>query len=158
MAVRVLPGFLTTAERAALVARADAHVDAFVGGRQAGGYQKHALVDVDDAIAAALDRARAALAIPAGWAFADAWLLRYPRGASIPPHVDPPEATGMQHVRLNAIVRAPRAGGVFTVDGAVVALAEGDAVVFRPDVDVHAVSVVDDGDRLVFSVGAWLPA
>lgn len=157
MAVRALPGFLSPAERAALVARADVNVDAFVGGRQAGGYQKHALVDVDDAIAAVVDRARAALAIPAGWAFADAWLLRYPRGASIPPHIDPPEAPGMQHVRLNAIVRAPARGGVLTVDGAVVALAEGDAVVFRPDAHEHAVSVVDDGARLVFSVGAWLP-
>lgn len=134
---------------------------AWTGGRQGTGYEKAALPPASELSAAVvrlLERAQAAVD-PGGRAAhrQDAWLLRYPRGASVPRHVDPPLDGGLAHVRLNLLVRAPERGGLLRCDGTEVALTAGDAVLFRPDVVVHEVSAVEVGTRLVLSVGANVP-
>lgn len=153
--MRKVEGFLSAGERQALAALSSSS-SSFVPGRQGTGYEKLALRDVAgcDVVVA---RARALLGLADDNALFDAWLLRYPRGSGVPAHVDAAAADDHVHVRVNAVVVAADAGGVLAIDGAVVDLAAGDAVVFRPDVEVHAVSVVDVGERVVFSVGALVP-
>lgn len=94
----------------------------------------------------------------------DAYLLFYPDGSSIPEHRDPaPE--GMKHVRLNAVVRAPSAGGAlrFTKEDGTVStqynfrLNANEALIFSPSEFVHAVDAVV-GPRLVLSLGCLVPA
>lgn len=148
--MRLLRGFLSVDDRVAL----GAVTGGFVAGRQGTGYEKLALRG-DPAVDALVARSLAVLDVDAGSPFWDAYLLRYPTGAGVPAHVDVPEVTGVGHHRLNALVRAGDGGGVLSIGGVVVDLAVGDAVVFRPDVDEHAVTPVRAGERLVWSVGAW---
>ena len=155
--VRTLPAFLTSAERTLLAEIARAGVLAFEPGRQQTGYQKLAVQD-DDRLSSLIDRSLKLLAIPRTSAFWDAWLLFYPRGAQIPGHKDAPEAPGVGHHRLNAIVTPAARGGVLVVHGEEVPLGPGDGVLFRPDLQVHAVSEVVVGERLVWSVGCWKAA
>ena len=147
----IVTSFLTAAELATLrdVARASTLV--WSEGRQETGYYRAAVDAAALGLDALLDRSLAALGVDRA-APHDVWLLRYPHGASIPPHVDPSPKDGQGHHRLNAVVVAPRAGGVLTLDGAPCPLGAGDAVVFRPDVQRHQLSAVD-GERLVWSVG-----
>lgn len=165
---RVHERLLSRAERELVGAHAIAERNRFEGGRQAGGYAKLALAQgsegdvgrADTILAELVARCRARLApLPsaelgrAQWVAFDAYLLRYDVGAFIPPHVDPPLADGNRHLRLNAIVLVPERGGELRLDGERVELAAGDAVVFRPDLREHAVSVVEGSPRLVLSVG-----
>jgi hypothetical protein len=103
----------------------------------------------------ALDEVIGTQPLPDGWQLWDAWLLRYPDGAHIAAHTDP-AMDGHRHVRLNALLQAPVEGGELTLGGEVVVLEVGDAIVFAPDAQAHAVSRVR-GERLLLSVGAWLP-
>ncbi len=142
----ILPQFLSPADIAELLARDTG--DGWKPGRQGTGY------DI-------LPLARDALAYRAlahvGTPFEDYWdvyLIRYRDGSHIPPHTDDAQH-GRRHRRLNALLTAPRAGGELWIAGARVSLAVGDAVVFEPDRDVHSVTRVD-GERLLFSVGAWV--
>lgn len=83
----------------------------------------------------------------------DRYLIHYPEGSCIPEHTDPvPE--GQRHIRLNAQFGPAVEGGVFHLCGNPVLLRPGDAVVFRPDRDVHEVTRVTRGDRWLWSVGA----
>ncbi len=159
---RVHERLLSASERVVIATHARAERARFERGRQAGGYEKLALDEGgDDAtIAAFVARCRALLMpLPSSeidrhvWVGFDAYLLRYEVGAFIPPHVDPPLADGNRHLRLNAIVEASERGGELRLDGDRVSLAPGDAVVFRPDLREHAVSIVEDCPRLVLSVG-----
>ena len=153
------------------LARSNAAV--FVPGRQATGYRKLAVLLSgrhsngssaeaaalrDERLAALIDRSLALLEVPRASAFWDAWLLHYPRGAMIPGHKDAPDAAGVGHHRLNALVTPATRGGVLVIDGDEVALFPGDGVLFRPDLQVHAVSEVVVGERLVWSVGCWKAA
>jgi hypothetical protein len=147
---RVVRGFLTADEREQLSRRYGDR--GWERGRQETGYLKSAVEVADPLFAALIARSLATL-YPGPRHGHDAWLLRYPDGASIPPHVDPPLAAGARHARLNAIIAAPPAGGVLRLDGEVVELAPGDAVVFRPDRVRHEVSAVRGGERWVWSVG-----
>lgn len=148
--------FLLPAERALLVEIAAADDADFAPGRQHTGYQKLGVRD-DARLLPLIERSLAQLGMPSSSPFWDAWLLRYPRGSSIPAHTDVPEASGVGHHRLNALVTAPDAGGILVVDGSVVDLGVGDAIVFRPDLQEHAVSAIEGGARLVWSVGCWKP-
>lgn len=118
-------------------------------GRQGTGYDKLPLPREGPLVA----RALAELGTPFGdyW---DVYLIRYRDGAHVRDHVDPAEH-GRRHRRLNAMLALPRAGGELWIDGVLVELAVGDAVVFEPDREVHRVTPVD-GTRLVYSVGAWV--
>ncbi len=147
MSVRVVRAFLEAAERRELELLAE-HV-AWEPGRQGTGYEKCAIAAEPQAaapIARALRELGAAIHGPY-----DVWLIRYQVGTEIPPHRDPVEP-GREHHRLNAIVRSAT-GGDAKVRGVPVALAEGDAYVFRPDAEEHEVTRVTAGTRLVFSVG-----
>lgn len=155
---RVHRAWLSPDDCERVVAVAERASARFTGGRQEGGYEKLAVRDAE--LVELVDRARSALTpLPAGEADAaeyvgfDAYVLRYAIGSFIPPHVDPPLADENRHLRLNAIVRAPLRGGELRLDGELVPLAEGDAVVFRPDRSTHEVSAVEGGPRLVLSVG-----
>lgn len=155
--MQLLPGFMSPFEIAALASLGMAETHLWETGRQGTGYERLALrslVDQDPLYAYLADRALRLIGAPHEnhW---DMWIIRYPDGSHIPPHKDEATVFGLRHRRLNALVRAPRAGGDFVADGQVVPLAVGDAVLFYPDETEHSVSKVDDV-RLIFSVGAWL--
>ena len=125
-------------------------------GRQGTGYRRldlRARRDVPsvEALADALS-----IVAPPRADFHDAWLLAYDVGDFIAPHRDPPLGEGLGHFRLNVLVEAGE-GGELSLDGEPVTLAPGDAVLFRPDEVVHAVSPVLRGRRLVWSIGTNRP-
>jgi hypothetical protein len=121
-------------------------------GRQETGYLKSGVDAADPFIAALVARSLAAL-YPGARHGHDTWLLRYPVGSHIPPHVDPPLTDGARHARLNAIITAPPSGGLLQLDGTPVQLVAGDAVLFYPDQVEHQVSALDGGERWIWSVG-----
>jgi hypothetical protein len=77
----------------------------------------------------------------------DLYVLDYPRGTSIPTHVDP--VPGRRHWRANLVLWGER-----SFQGAAV-LRIGPLVVFRPDVTPHAVEQVTRR-RVVLSFGVAL--
>jgi hypothetical protein len=99
----------------------------------------------------------------------DLWLLFYPGGGGVRWHKDP-ALPGLKHVRLNAVIKAgeggdllvrpePKISGCREYQGEAerYRLAAGQAVVFEPSRFEHAVSPVLQGERLVLSVGTFLP-
>lgn len=147
--MQVLPRFLSPGDVELLVRLARDPARTWDAGRQGTGYHRSAVTGPE------VERL-ATRSLEAIWPGPrhghDVWLLRYPPGSHIPPHVDPPLVGGAYHARLNAVIVAPPAGGMLVIDGVEVALAVGDAVVFRPDVERHAVTTTQ-GERLVWSVG-----
>lgn len=101
------------------------------GGRQAGGYEKMQLAK--------------------GPRF-DLFMIRYRCGASVAPHVDP-APPGWRHFRANLMLRAPRRGGRLALDKAIYAGRR--LTIFRPDQNTHWVTTVEEGSRLMLSLG-WL--
>jgi hypothetical protein len=87
-----------------------------------------------------------------GW---DRYLLRYDSQDRAPEHLDAAPGDGIEHHRLNALIQAGE-GGAFVLEGKRIELQAGDAVVFRPDRQLHAVEAMRGGVRLVFSVGVNL--
>ena len=81
----------------------------------------------------------------------DGYLLRFPTGAEIPPHVDPVD--GKRHFRLNLILRRSRHGGEFICKDPIWNFRR--IKLFRPDLSEHAVTRVEEGNRLVLSIG-WV--
>jgi hypothetical protein len=81
----------------------------------------------------------------------DCYLIRYPEGAEIPPHVDP-VAKG-RHYRLNVVIRRSPSGGEFACADPLYSSPR--VKFFRPDVSTHSVTRVEGGPRYVFSVG-WI--
>jgi hypothetical protein len=142
--------FLTPDDCAHVVAALGAMPLRFERGRQGTGYDKADLTQVRDPIVVdVVARIRALLGAPPA---IDAWWIVYPPGSHIPAHIDPSPADGLAHVRANLIVERS-IGGAFVADCRAVDLDVGDAVVFRPDVVVHAVSLVKERPRRVLSVG-----
>ena len=81
----------------------------------------------------------------------DFYLLRYPQGSAIKPHVDA-VAFG-RHYRLNVIVKKSAAGGEFFCAAPIFAT---DRIkLFRPDIQEHGVARVTAGSRYVLSLG-WV--
>ncbi len=83
----------------------------------------------------------------------DAYLIKYPVGSSIPTHVDPAPSATVGHVRLNCLL-TEGVGGTLFVNDAPIPLRVRHAYMFRPDTEPHRVSVVERGERIVWSVGA----
>lgn len=83
----------------------------------------------------------------------DLYLLRYPTGSSVPPHVD--AVDGRRHFRLNVVLREAEVGGEFSCRSAI--LQTRPIKLFRPDVAEHSVSEIRQGSRLVLSLG-WVRA
>ena len=146
LAPRILAGFLSPRDR--VVVANLARMGGFAEGRQGTGYEKKPLLDVIMADRL-VKRCLKELDNPV---LHDAWLLKYPVGAEIPAHTDPP-IEGMCHVRINALALNCQ-GGLLYIDGAEVPLEGGDAYLFRPDVMRHMVTKVERNERLMLSVGA----
>ncbi len=81
----------------------------------------------------------------------DAYLLRFPEGAEVPPHTDP--VSGGRHFRLNVVLKNARAGGEFRCAEPI--YASGRIKLFRPDTTPHSVTRIVAGTRYVLSLG-WV--
>ena len=81
----------------------------------------------------------------------DSYLIRYPEGSEIPPHVDP-VGTGC-HYRLNVILKAAQSGGEFVCVNPIFATKR--IKFFRPDACEHSVTRVVKGSRYLLSIG-WI--
>ena len=79
----------------------------------------------------------------------DAWLLHYPAESSIPNHTDP--VPNKRHYRLNIVLLGSR-HAFLSQDKPIFSWA--GIVLFRPDINVHAVARVPS-DRYVLSIG-WV--
>lgn len=80
----------------------------------------------------------------------DILLLKYPKGARIPWHLDPVE--GKKHYRMNVELNSSFDGGNFETEHDVM-FSMGPVNIFRPDKNKHRVTEVTDGTRYLFSVG-----
>lgn len=81
----------------------------------------------------------------------DGYLLRFPEGCRVPPHVDP--VPGKRHYRLNVTLVRPRGGGQFMADPI---WSWGPIVFFRPDIQEHSMSRIYEGSCLMLSIGVAL--
>ncbi len=81
----------------------------------------------------------------------DCYLLRFPKGSVIKPHVD--KVQKGNHYRCNFILRNASIGGVFKCANNIF---ESKRIkFFRPDIEEHSVTEVKAGTRYVLSFG-WL--
>jgi hypothetical protein len=87
----------------------------------------------------------------------DMHLLRYRVGDSIPAHTDPVD--GRRHWRLNLVLREAIEGGVFLAYGpkSDFFISHPRLNIFRPDTVSHGVTRIENGERLVLSIGLALP-
>jgi hypothetical protein len=81
----------------------------------------------------------------------DSYLIRYPEGSSIPPHIDPVQRG--RHYRLNIILKSPKSGGEFVCVAPIYTSRR--IKLFRPDACEHSVTLVQGGSRYVLSIG-WV--
>jgi hypothetical protein len=85
----------------------------------------------------------------------DAYILRLPAGTDVPLHSDP-SPTGFEHHRINITLRSAKAGGVTYLKSS-----EGTSDTaarhyhFRPDLIRHSVSLIEQGEVWLLSIG-WL--
>jgi hypothetical protein len=79
----------------------------------------------------------------------DCYIIRYNVGDGIPPHTDP--VTGKKHFRLNFELKRASLGGRLYVKKPIFRIWR--LCIFRSDLSRHAVSRVNEGQRLVFSLG-----
>jgi predicted 2-oxoglutarate/Fe(II)-dependent dioxygenase YbiX len=142
----ILANFLTPDDRKLLLLYA--MTSAYEPGRQGTGYEKQSL------LVSPLVPLRRRCLVALGLAEDephDCYLLRYPEGSYIPPHVDD---TPAEHHRINCLVEPARLGGDLIVSGIRYQLRAGDAYAFRPDLEPHEVTRVERGARFLFTVGA----
>lgn len=83
----------------------------------------------------------------------DLYLLKFPKGSSIPPHVD--QVTHGRHFRLNFIISFFHVGGEFNCKDPIFETKR--VKLFRPDISMHSVTRVQKGTRYVISLGWVLP-
>lgn len=76
------------------------------------------------------------------------YLVRYPEGHKVVPHVD--MISGGQLYKLNCVLRKPKAGGEFICEKNIFDLF-GRLVLFRPDLHQHQVSKIERGSRWLLS-------
>ncbi len=99
-----------------------------IPGRQGTGYLKRALLE---------------------WKGLDAWILTFPEGSRVPPHVD--RIPGRAHFRLNIVLQEAAVGGQFICADPI--FASRRVAFFRSDKSVHCVSRILRGERKVLSSG-----
>lgn len=80
----------------------------------------------------------------------DCYLIHYPEESYIPPHVD--SAPNGKMYRLNIELRRAEQGGIFQCTENIFSLF-GRIFLFRPDIEMHSVSKIQKGSRLIFSIG-----
>ncbi|MEO2281041.1 2OG-Fe(II) oxygenase [Pseudoalteromonas pernae] len=81
----------------------------------------------------------------------DCYLLRFKQGSFIKRHTDTVAAG--RHYRLNVVLKTAKKGGEFECEQAIYASKR--IKLFRPDINAHAVTLVEEGTRYVFSIG-WI--
>jgi hypothetical protein len=81
----------------------------------------------------------------------DGYLLYYPTGGEIRPHVD--KVDFGRHYRLNIMLKKAKKGGEFICKDPIFRFWR--IFFFRPDVSEHAVSKIEEGKRLMLSFG-WI--
>lgn len=102
-------------------------------GRQAGGYDKMLL-------------------LTGLWPLPfDMYLIRYPEGSFISPHIDTVDSG--RHFRLNIVLWQAQRGGDFVCKKPIFETKR--IKFFRPDVCEHSVTPVEKGRRYLFSIG-WV--
>lgn len=79
------------------------------------------------------------------------YILRYGPGAEKTPHVDP--TPGKIHDRIVVLLQAANTGGDIYIEGQGFKLTPGDAVFLRADLELHAITPVVSGERIVLTVG-----
>ncbi len=82
----------------------------------------------------------------------DAYLLRFPEGCRVPPHVDP--VPGKRHYRLNVTLVRPEGGGQFMGGDPIFSF--GCLVLFRPDLHEHSMTRIYAGHCIMLSIGVAL--
>lgn len=80
----------------------------------------------------------------------DMHLVAYPTGSSIPPHKDP-VLFDQRHYRLNIVVKKAKKGGEFVCGKCLFRWWR--IAFFRPDEQEHSVTKIEEGRRLIFSMG-----
>ena len=81
----------------------------------------------------------------------DLYIIRYKVGNSIPEHLDPVDEK-YNHHRLNIIIKQSKKGGQLSIDGKKV---KRRVVLFRPDIQKHSVTKIEEGSRYIISIG-WV--
>ena len=81
-------------------------------------------------------------------------LVTYPEGHSVYRHNDP--MGGGRYYKLNLILKAPRAGGVFETEKVIFNLFD-RVILFRPDLYQHSVSKIEKGKRVRLSIALHTP-
>ncbi len=100
-----------------------------IPGRQGTGYLKRALIRKRE--------------------WCDAWMLTFPEGSEVGPHMDP--IRGRAHFRLNIVLQEAEEGGKFLCTDPIFMLRR--VAFFRSDKSVHCVSRIYKGERKVLSIG-----
>ncbi|SEA41965.1 hypothetical protein [Microbulbifer marinus] len=81
----------------------------------------------------------------------DCYLLRFPQGCEVPPHMD--SVTSGKHYRLNIVLRKAKKGGQFVCAAPIYQSSR--VKFFRPDICEHSVTKVEQGNRYLLSIG-WI--
>jgi hypothetical protein len=82
----------------------------------------------------------------------DCYLLRFPKGCEVRPHTDPVE--GKDHHRINVILKKAKRGGEFYIKHLNINwLMPFRWFKFRPDLVIHGMTEVEEGEALWLSVG-----
>lgn len=82
----------------------------------------------------------------------DMHLLKFETGSFISMHLDPVEI-GYDHYRLNIILKNAKKGGKFLISKCI--FSNSRVKFFRPDEELHGVTLVTEGTRYVLSIG-WV--
>jgi len=81
----------------------------------------------------------------------DTYLLKFPEGSEIAPHVD--KVVSGKHYRLNIVIRNAYKGGEFSCSNPIYETKR--VKFFRPDISEHKVSRIVKGNRYLLSIG-WV--
>lgn len=85
------------------------------------------------------------------WLKCDCYLLYYPKGSRIGAHTD--EVESGRHYRLNIMLKKAKKGGDFVCPEATFKC--GRIALFRPDIQEHMVTTIQEGYRVMLSIG-WV--
>ena len=83
----------------------------------------------------------------------DVYVLKYPPDSWIDYHTDP--VPGKKHYRLNVILKQADGGEFVKMQDGKFRCQPGRVHFFRPDIEAHAVCLVEEGTRYVLSIG-WV--
>lgn len=87
-----------------------------------------------------------------GYGF-DSFILKMPQGSEIKLHTDP-AIFGKRHFRINFVYLEARSGGHFIVVRNNASTCNDTRLnIFRPDIEEHKVSRVNEGTRYALSIG-----